>query len=88
MKTIHTYKDSQIGSAASPKDGKKSRSGNTIKTGNENTATYRGVNIRYRVDFTEVEDTPNEAIKTEGKHSESAHRHHYHPAERQMNAVA
>lgn len=56
LKAIHTHKDGQLESAVNLKGGKTSRSGNDIKTGNETSATYHGVNIKYRVDFTEVED--------------------------------
>lgn len=67
LKAIHTHKDSQLESAADLKGGKTSRSGNDIKAGNETSTTYRGVNIKYRVDFTEVADKPPDDKKPRKK---------------------
>jgi len=67
LKTIHARKDSQIANVGSLKDGKTSRSGNRIKIGEETTTTYHGVPITYRVDFTEVEDKPQQTKKPRKK---------------------
>lgn len=72
LKTIHARKDSQIGNVGNLQEGKKSRSGNRIKIGEEATTTYHGVPITYRVDFTEVEDAPKQTKKTSKKSAEKA----------------
>ena len=55
LKAIHAHKDREIAGAGALKEAKKkSRSGNTIRTGNIGTAPYHGVNISFRVDFTEI----------------------------------
>lgn len=55
LKAIHAHKNSEIGGAGALTEAKRSsRSGNKIRTGNITTAPYHGVDISFRVDFTEI----------------------------------
>jgi hypothetical protein len=66
LNAIHAHKDNEIKGVSELEQAKKpSSSGNTIRRGNPTTARYHGVDIKFRVDFTEIAPKPEAATESQ-----------------------